>query len=471
MQTFLCRKVPAEDGIALATDVYLPDGPGPFPVVIIRTPYHRVGHQDKGPLFTARGYGVVIQDCRGKYDSDGVFTPLVDEARDGQATIDWVADQRWCNGRIGMWGHSYSGIVQVPAASGGHEALRCILPGVNPGSFFRDWIRYDGCFALGNALRWAITHATCRNQPPLDHIAWNELCRLPHLDAIATQVGVEMSVLSQWANHDQVDAYWEDVDQDLMHARIKVPGLHTGGWFDHISRGNFDAFKNIRARGATTLACEEQRLIVGPWGHRTFSVTGADHCQYGDWSFGPEADLSILAHELQCLDYYLKDLDNGYSSLPPVKAFLMGENRWLSLEDWPPPEAVSQSWYLASNGSANMLGGGGQLTQDAPTDSVADRYRYDPNDPVPTRGGPIYWGNEHVGPVDQRVLLNRPDVLFYRSQSLSSTLVVVGEITLDLFNEIPIQASSRSCSVTHISARTRTLRIFRLPTLIHELLK
>lgn len=140
MQTLLCRKVPAEDGENLATDVYLPDGPGPFPTVIVRTPYHRVGLQGAAHQFTERGYAFVAQDCRGKYDSDGVFVPLVDEARDGQATLDWTANQRWCNRRIGLWGRSYLGIVQVPAASGGHEALRCIAPSVAPGSFFRHWI-------------------------------------------------------------------------------------------------------------------------------------------------------------------------------------------------------------------------------------------------------------------------------------------------------------------------------------------
>ena len=155
------------DGVDLATDVYTPDGPGPFPTVLIRTPYQRAKAAGNGPLFTSRGYAVVIQDCRGKYDSDGVFNPLADEAEDGQVTLDWVANQRWCNGRIGLWGRSYLGIVQMPTASGGHEALRCILPSVAPGSFFRDWIRYDGCFALANTIRWALTHASCRNQPSI----------------------------------------------------------------------------------------------------------------------------------------------------------------------------------------------------------------------------------------------------------------------------------------------------------------
>ena len=432
MQTLLCRKVPAEDGMNLATDVYLPNGEGPFPTVIVRTPYHRVGLQGTAHEFTRRGYALVAQDCRGKYDSDGVFAPLIDEARDGQTTLDWTANQRWCNGRIGLWGRSYLGIVQVPAASGGHEALRCIAPSVAPGSFFRDWIRYDGCFALGNAIRWSLTHASCRNQPPMGHFLWDEVNQLSNPEEIADRVGFETPALSEWAAHDRYDDYWKSIDQCLMYPQLKVPGFHAGGWFDHLTRGQFEAYQNIRDSGATELARSEQRLLIGPWGHRNVGNMGPDHCRYGDWDFSTEADLPVLSHEFQFLDFHLKEIDNGYTSQAPVKIFLMGENRWISLQDWPPPEAVEQSWHLKSGGSANMGTGDGVLTQECSDVSTTDGYVYDPRDPVPTHGGPIYWGLEHLGPVDQRPLLDRSDLLFYRSQKLDAPLAVVGEVTLDL---------------------------------------
>ena len=432
MQYLLCQTVPAEDGIALATDVYLPDGPGPFPTVLVRTPYHRVGLQGTAPAFVDRGYAFVAQDCRGKFGSEGAFTPLADEARDGQATLDWVANQRWCNGRIGMWGRSYLGIVQVPAASGRHEALRCLVPSVAPGSFFRDWIRYDGCFALGNAIGWLLPHASSRTQPPQTHFAWGDLHALPTYKAIARRVGFETPILAEWAARDCYDASWSDIDQDQMHASVRVPGLHGGGWFDHLTRGQFDAYRNIRDRGATGAAREGQRLLIGPWGHKTVGNTGPDHCRYGAWEFGSEADFPVLAHELQFLDFHLRDVDNGFVSQAPVKIFLMGEDRWVCLQDWPPPEAVEQVWYLDSGGSANMRIGDGKLDLAAPDRSAADAYTYDPQKPVPTLGGPIYWGLEPRGPVDQRPVLDRPDVLYYRSAQLDAPLPVVGEIGLDL---------------------------------------
>lgn len=432
MQLFLCRKVPAFDGVELATDVYLPDGKGPFPTVLVRTPYHRVGLQDTASQFTSRGYAFVVQDCRGKYDSDGVFTPLVHEADDGQATIDWVANQKWCNGRIGLWGRSYLGIVQVPAASGGHEALCCIVPSIAPGSFFREWIRYDGCFALGNTIRWTLTHATCRTKPPMNHFTWEELWSLANPEAIANRVGFETPVLSEWAKHDQYDNYWREVDQDLMHKCIKVPGLHVGGWFDHLTRGQFDAYQNISENGATELARREQRLLIGPWGHTNTGTTGQEHCQYGDWNFGPEANLKVLEHEMQFLELYLKDEDKVLNN-PKVLVFLMGENRWLHLEDWPPPDAVIQSWYLSSDGKANQGINHGNLTLETPENERADSYVYIPQNPVPTLGGPVYWGFDKLGPVDQRPLLDRFDLCCYRSPKLTSPLAVIGEITLQLF--------------------------------------
>ncbi|NOY79892.1 MAG: CocE/NonD family hydrolase [Kiritimatiellaeota bacterium] len=427
MQYRLCRRVPAADGTELATDVYLPDGPGPFPAVLVRTPYHRTSLQGTAGLFVARGYACVVQDCRGKYDSDGLFRPLVDEAADGQAALDWVANRRWCNGRIGLWGRSYLGIVQVPAAAGGHEALRCIVPSVAPGSFFRDWIRYDGCFALANAVRWSVTHASCRTQPPMQHFSWEDLHGLGGVEEIATRVGFGTPVLKEWAVRDRYNGYWKNVDQYAMHERVRVPGLHTGGWFDHLTRGQYAAYSRIRDVGATDRARSGQRLLIGPWGHTTTGARGGAQRRYGEWDFGPAADFPLLEHELRFLDLHLKDRDDGLLQEAPVKVFLMGENRWVDLEDWPPPAAEVRNWHLDSMGET------GTLRQEVPDRDIRDSYACDPREPVPTRGGPIYWGLPHAGPVDVRPILARPDVLYYRSEILPQALTILGDVGLDLF--------------------------------------
>lgn len=414
MKALLQRMAPTHDGVGLATDVYLPPGPGPFPTILVRTPYHKQGLQRQARHFVEGGYAFVAQDCRGKYDSEGHFVPLVDEAADGEAALDWIADQPWCNRRVGMWGRSYLGIVQMPVAARGHEALRCIAPSVAPGSYFRDWLRYDGCFALANAIRWSLTHSSSRTQPAMDHFDWDDLNHLDGIDAIAQRVGFPTQALQQWTEHDSDDEFWQGLDWDHLYPSVNLPALHSGGWFDHLTRTQYESFRALKG---------EQKLFIGPWGHQTVSGTGAVHTRYGDWEFGIDADVDLLAQEMRFFDAHLRDIDDGFNALPPVRLFLMGENRWVETTDWPPPEAQIQAWYLDAEGG---------LSRDTPATDGEDTYRYDPLDPVPTRGGSLYWGLGPIGPVDVRSTLQRADVLCYRGEKLQAPLTVIGDVGLEL---------------------------------------
>ncbi|HIE04573.1 MAG TPA: CocE/NonD family hydrolase [Candidatus Latescibacteria bacterium] len=421
MRALLLRRVPMPDGVNLAADVYLPDGPGPFPVLLTRTPYHRRTLAARARTFTDWGYAYVVQDVRGKYDSEGSFRPLLDEVEDGRATLDWIAEQSWCDGRIGMVGASYLGIVQIPAASSGHEALRCICPAVAPNSFFTDWVRYDGCFALANMVRWSMSHAVCPTQPAIEHFSWEDLWSQPTLEDLFRKAGYECWVLREWAEHDTYDDYWRSVDQRLMYPKVKVPGLHIGGWFDHLTRGQFQAYAGIRDEGGSELARRNQRLLVGPWGH-----TNLGGREYGERDFGSEAALDILSYQRRFLDLWMKDLDDGISEEPPVKLFVTGLDRWVDFRDWPVPGTEIVSWHLRS-------GKFGRLTREGPGSEPPDRFVYDPKDPVPTLGGPVYWGLEPQGPCDQRPILYRDDVLYYASERLGRPLAVVGEVNLELW--------------------------------------
>ncbi len=435
MQALLNRRVPTTDGAELATDVYLPDGAGKFPVLLTRTPYHRVFATGGDPAgmspvryYLDRGYALVAQDVRGKYDSSGQFRPLIDEAVDGQRTIEWIAEQPWCNGRVGMVGLSYLGIVQIPAAAGGHEALRCIVPQVAPQSFFTDWIRYDGCFALANAVRWCFSHNVARTKPTAGHFTWGELCGLSSLAAIEERVGTIAPELRNWVAHDRYDEYWREIDQCTMHDGVAAAGMHIGGWFDHLTRGQFQAYRGITDRGASERARSSQRLLIGPWGHRT-----AGRREYGQWDFGPAAALQWMDYRQRFIDLWMRDIDDGLTDEPPVKIFLMGENRWISLADWPPRDAEVQSWHLRSGGAAAGIGGDGRLSRETPGLEPPDAFTYDPSDPVPTHGGQIYWGLSDAGPREQRSVLARHDVLYYRGERLAAPLSVVGEVELEVW--------------------------------------
>ena len=416
------------DGVNLAADLCLPDGPGPWPVVLTRTPYHRAGGAAGGEWYTSRGYAYVVQDVRGKHDSDGVFRPLEDEAADGQDTLSWVAGERWCNGRVGLVGKSYLGIVQIPAAAGGHESLKCILPGVAPNDFFTDWIRYDGCFALANMLRWPFEHASARCRTAVPASQWSSVWRAAlgaTLEDVEGILGLGLKTTRRWLEHDSRDAYWEALDQRLMYGEVGCPGLHQGGYFDHLSRGQFQAFRGISGNGATSAARDGQRLIVGPWGHSSCTVP-----TYGCWDFGPEAAIDDTAYRQRYLDLWLKEIDDGAGDDPAVRYFLMGENRWEHADTWPPAGVEKQSWYLSSSG------GSGRLGREKPKGAESDRYTYDPTDPVTTRGGQVYWGlNEmvEVGPADQAPVIGRDDVLIYRSEVLGRPLRMAGDVELDLW--------------------------------------
>jgi len=440
MKVSISQKVPNREGINLAADVYLPDGPGPWPVILWRTPYHRQEGSDFGPYYTNLGYVFVIQDCRGKFESEGVFRPLEDEATDGQYTIDWIANQKWCNERIGMVGESYRAMVQIPAASGGHEALRCILPSVGSNNFFTDWIRYNGCFALAHMIEWTLHYSNCPTKSLESHFIWEELWEIGTrgtIDDVEERAGLHAAYLHKWVKHDNYDEYWASLNQQLMYKKVACAGMHRAGFFDHHPHGQFDSFKSIRSQGATEFARGNQYLMVGPWGHGACDAT-----TYGEWDFGPTAGIDITAYEQRFFDLWLKDIDDGISEEPSVKYFLMGENRWEYATDWPPTDTEIQQWYLDSAGNAQGLGSHGRLRRELPSGAAADSYVYDPQNPVPTHGGQVYSGiqvfsrrpeRKCLGPVDQHSILQRDDVLYYRSEMLAKPLTVVGDINLELW--------------------------------------
>lgn len=432
MRVVLNQMVPSSDGVNLATDTYMPSTGRNFPTILIRTPYNKMTFQTYAKRFVDRGYAFVAQDVRGKYESEGTFVPL-EERVDGQETIAWIAERAWCDGNIGLWGTSYEGIVQVPAAIGGHEALKAMAPAVHAASSFRDFVRRDGCFALANMLKWPLIKASTRTLPAHDHFDWNEMYGFRSLDDVEAHVGFQSPLLRDWARRDHYDEYWKSVDQSLMYERVAVPGHHGGGWFDHLTRGQFTAYCGIRDRGATEKARCGQRLLIGPWGHDNFGIDDRRRRHYGDVDFGPDADVSVVAHEMQFFDHHLRGLDSGIDPDYPVKLFIQGSNRWEVFSDWPPPDADLQEWYLQSTSGANLLMGGGELTQELGETEDAVTLHSDPNNPVPTLGGPVFWGLDLGGPRNQRHLLDRRDVLTYRSYPMSDPMLVIGEVSLQLW--------------------------------------
>jgi uncharacterized protein len=433
-------RVAMPDGVTLATDVLRPETSAPVPALLIRTPYGRDPAAAKDVAnavsLVEAGYAVVSQDCRGRYGSDGTFHPFRDEAVDGAATIGWLADQPWCDGRVGMLGGSYVGATQWLAASQAPPALRAIAPYVTASDYHESWTYQGGAFQLGFVLRWTLGSLIQAHRPTPQHKAAYdtiaELYRRRPLTAIPELAEVS-PFYAEWLAHPARDDWWRAVAPNQRYEAVTVPSLNIAGWYDIFVAGSVENFAGIRARGGSEAARRGSRLIVGPWSH-TNSTRAYPERSYG---WGAELDaLDPTAIHRRFFDRWLRELDDGLEDEPPVSLFVMGIDRWSAEADWPPPDAREVAWFLHSDGRANGASGDGALTTDAPGDEPEDVYTADPNDPVPSIGaasltapGRPGWSD---GPWDQAVAERRRDVLSYTSAPLDRPLGVIGSVTLVL---------------------------------------
>ncbi len=388
--------VPAPDGTPLATDVYLPPFGGPWPIVLIRTPY---GKDDEAPVctaFEALGYGCVAQDVRGRFDSGGTDTVFRDDGADGRATVRWIASQSWCDGAIGTFGASALGITQYMLAPGAPAALRCEIPIVATPDLYQYAMFEDGVLRQSLVEGWL------------------------------AREGAE-DMLSQALSHRQPGSWWDPVDSLDDAASVTAAGLHMGGWFDIFSQGTLEAFSTFEKEGGVG-ARGNQFLVIGPWTHRGFGQNVA-----GQLVFPSNAIIDLEGLWSKFLDHYLKGKDTGTGRWPPVRVYLMGAcgepgapgNRWVDLDGWPPPARLRRLY----------LGPDGNLSWRMPPAGEA-ALSSDPLDPVPTLGGANLFPDLAVngrkmgaGPYDQRPVEAREDVLVFTSRPLAAPLTIMGHVT------------------------------------------
>jgi uncharacterized protein len=435
-------KTPMSDGVKLSADVYLPVANGPFPVILLRTPYEstHVPHIDWAVWWARRGYAVVIQDCRGKYESEGVFYAYHDDRRDGAETVAWVAQQPWCNGKIGMSGRSYGGIVQWQAAGHGAPDLTALAPQVIMGDYFGE------CHRVGGALQWAltmfaaITFSTAVNltqRGSASIFGTRQYYRhLPLITIDEAIIGRKIPFLRDWFEHTVYDDYWAQIDSNRVVGNVTAPAIQQAAWFDPYTDAMFRMYNNLRQNAGSAHARANQKIYVIPWTHHI-----PDSHRLGELDFGPSGYVDLNQEDLRWFDYWLKGIDTGIMAEPPIKLFTMGVNEWRYEHEWPLARAVPTPWYLHSNGHANTLYGDGGLSREAPADEPSDRFSYDPADPVATLGGNhslwtlIKFAAEPVppGPVDQRPVERRDDVLCYTSHELDEDIEVTGPLEMVLY--------------------------------------
>ena len=411
--------VKMRDGIELATDVYLPDGDGVFPTLLVRDIYSNgtsSARQGYARWATANGYAFVFQSARGRYDSDGKWYPYFQEINDGDDTLTWIADQPWSDGKVGMFGTSYLASVQWLAALNRNPALKAIIPAMSPGNYYRDVAYPGGAFSLLSRARWGMGIAAGRTNAsfPVDWIGG--IGHLP-LESLGESVGMNVRHFQDWLDHPSYDAYWRPLNLEARATEMIVPALNIGGWYDVFLRSTLGSYSTMTKQAASEAARTGQRLMIGPWPHGWNAST-----QTGDQEYGPNAVIDVEPIFLEWFDHYLKD--GPAPSGAPIRLFIMGENVWRDEQEWPLARTRYQSWYLHADRSmstARPARGDGAL-----------EYTYDPADPVPTLGGNIMEPTLR-GPYDQGPLDARGDVLRFISEPFDAPMEITGPISAQIY--------------------------------------
>ena len=421
--------VTMRDGVRLSTDIYLPEAPGPFPALLVRTPYNNSEQRyvDEARFYASRGYAYVVQDCRGRYDSEGVFYAWFDEANDGYDTQEWIGQQTWCDGKIGTLGASYDGFTQWTSAALRSRYLRAMVPRVMHSDTWRETHYFGGAFTLTLALYWGLRNSARTRQNKNAH-DWDRVYQsLPLIDA-DRRAGRDVKYYQDWIKHPAYDDYWRQITN--RYAEIDVPIFNMTGWFEVSNGGNFINFNGMAQQGRSPETRRSQKLIIGPWSHDLATSTKVGQIDFGP---GSQADLQTL--ELRWFDYWLKGIDNGIMDEPPISIFAMGENVWRDEHEWPLARTRFTEYYLRSGGGAGRTPSDGSLDTEPPADEPADRYVYDPASPVPTLGGNHDMPPEvlSVGPWDQRPIEARDDVLVYTGPVLEEDVEVTGPVVLKLY--------------------------------------
>ena len=411
--------VKMRDGVELATDVYLPNGTGKFPTLLVRDMYSNgsnAGRQQYAKFATSNGYAFVFQSVRGRYDSDGNWYPYFPEIDDGDDTLSWIAEQTWSDGKVGMFGTSYLASVQWLAALGRNPALKAIIPAMSPGNYYRDVAYPGGAFSLLSRARWGIGLAGSRTTTmfPVDWI--NEIDHLP-IATLGESLGFNVRHFQDWLKHPSYDAYWEPVNLEKRATEMAVPALNIGGWYDVFLRSTLGSYQTMKKEAASETARAGQRLIIGPWPHGWNAST-----RTGDQEFGQASLIDVGPLYLEWFDHWLKDGPKPDGA--PIRIFVMGDNHWRDENEWPLARTDYQTWFLHPDGSLS--------TGMPAADARPVTYEYDPADPVPTLGGNIMEPSLR-GPYDQAPLDDRHDILRFLTSPFAERTEITGPIRAEIY--------------------------------------
>ncbi|MGN6486996.1 MAG: CocE/NonD family hydrolase [Devosia sp.] len=398
--------VPMSDGIELATMLFEPRMTGPHPTILMREPYGLSGFSTVGELYAERGYNVVLQACRGTDKSGGTFDPLSHEREDGLATLDWIKRQPWFDGRLGTSGPSYLGYTQWAIC----DALpkRSAMAVKVTSAEFKSIVFPGGSFAVGLWLSWLQTIEGIRSDPlrlmrhmftgGIDRVTLRATMKLPLKDADRRVVGHEVAFWHRWMTEAVGnDVFWEPMDHTHRIGARTPPVSFTSGWYD------FMLDQLLRDYALLVHAGHTPHLTVGPWVHVSGELQAESARQTLAWM-----NVHLLGEP---------ELDRS-----PVHIHISGRDEWHGFASWPPGPTDTQIWHLHPQGV---------LSPRPVAASEPDTYRYDPRHPTPAVGGAMF-AFVGAGPMDQKPLESREDVLVYTSEPLFNEVTVIGQVRVTL---------------------------------------
>ena len=459
------RMIPMRDNIRLSTDLYVPKNKeGKLPVILIRTPYNKNVFRNKekkhiAHFFSSQGYIVAVQDCRGKFESEGIYSPPAgNEANDGYDTVDWLTKQDWSNGKVGTFGCSYPGETQMVQAPLMHPGLAAMIPQAAGGVIgaangrYNYWAGFKGgVLDHAASISWYFRAAHKYSYKPPPGLTDTEILnireffnpavtKLPDIDLeqlnwylplidVMNEAGAPPNDWVDLITKDFGDSWWHDVMGFYNgNEKFNTPAIHMSSWYDFSVEETLFASNYFRENAVSKSATENQFVIIAPTGHCDFD--GADeNTQVGELYIG-DARFDYLGTYLKWFDYLLNDQENSVTDMPKVQYYTMGKNQWQSADAWPLPETKFAKYYLHSNGRANSRYGNGRLSLKLPKNELPDIYIYDPGNPVPTLGGSR---SEPPGAFDQATVEIRNDVLVYSTPILKKGIEITGPITLIIY--------------------------------------
>ncbi len=458
------------DGTRLDADLWVPQADGPYPVLLMRTPFGRRKAETyvyAHPIWYAeQGYIVAVQDVRGTGSSEGSFDPFVHEADDGADALAWASGLNGANGAVGLYGCGYAGVAQLLALAGANAsdeqedgAIRAAVPTLAGWDIRRDWAFEQGTFRLADNVCWALLLAAERAAGTGDSAGLATIeaalsSLMGRADASVLAEAADLPLLQdghygRWISRAAEHADWGHMSPrtGLEGRNCTTPMLHIGGWFDGKLRGTIEAFRELSARSADGA---RQHLVVGPWSGEPWGRAS------GTIDIAGLAGSPIDQAQLAWFNHWLKGVDEGLDDDDSVHLYDMCARRWRSYASLPEPEA--EPLFLVSTGLAASSDEDGELSPERQEGASIDRLIHDPRRPVPGGGG-------HGGPrgaaQDRSLIDARGDVATYTTPALEEALLVVGEVDLALYARSDADAFDVSAVLSVVERDGGTLPLTR----------